>query len=123
MISIPFQTNILLPFHLFYVYLYRFLLKRFLFNRKYVCRPFNTPGAVEQAKRAVEQHYAVVGVLEDMNTTLTVLEHYIPKFFTGASDIYNSKLSMKLLLKGKLLFKKWKTLNIWVSLFNRQTIN
>lgn len=55
------------------------------------CLPFNTDGALERAKRAVEQHYAVVGVLEDMNTTLTVLEKYVPKFFSGASDVYWSK--------------------------------
>lgn len=55
------------------------------------CLPFNTQGALERAKRAVEQHYAVVGVLEDLNTTLTVLEKYIPKFFAGASNVYWSK--------------------------------
>ena len=39
----------------------------------------------------VEKHYAVVGVLEDLNKTLTVLEHYIPRFFKGAKDVYYSK--------------------------------
>lgn len=51
-------------------------------------RPFNTVGALERAKMAVEKHYAVVGILEDANTTLTVLQHYIPRFFDGAMDIY-----------------------------------
>lgn len=55
------------------------------------CLPFNTQGALELAKRSVEQHYAVVGVLEDLNTTLTVFEKYVPRFFRGASDIYWSK--------------------------------
>lgn len=54
-------------------------------------RPFNTVGALERAKLAVEKHYAVVGVLEDMNTTLTVLENYIPRFFQGATDVYYGK--------------------------------
>lgn len=45
-------------------------------------------GALERAKMAVEKHYAVVGVLEDVNTTLTVLENYIPRFFRGATDVY-----------------------------------
>ena len=40
----------------------------------------------------VEQHYAVVGVLEDLNKTLTVLEHYVPRFFKGALNTYWSKL-------------------------------
>lgn len=53
--------------------------------------PFNSAEAIEKAKRVVDEHYSVVGVLEDMNTTLTVLEHYIPKFFKGATDIYYSK--------------------------------
>lgn len=45
-------------------------------------------GALERAKMAVEKHYAVVGVLEDVNSTLTVLENYIPRFFRGATDVY-----------------------------------
>jgi uncharacterized membrane protein len=53
-----------------------------------VSRPFNTPGALQRAKKAVERHYAVVGVLEDLNSTLTVLENYIPLFFKGATQVY-----------------------------------
>ena len=53
-----------------------------------VCMPFNSVGALEQAKYAVEKQYAVVGVLEDLNVTLSVLEKYIPKYFDGATDIY-----------------------------------
>jgi len=49
-------------------------------------------GALERAKFAVEQQYAVVGVLEDLNTTLSVLEKYVPRFFEGVRDIYASKL-------------------------------
>ncbi|XP_054286371.1 heparan sulfate 2-O-sulfotransferase pipe-like isoform X2 [Macrosteles quadrilineatus] len=52
------------------------------------CTPFNTDGALQRAKRAVERHYAVVGVLEDLNSTFTVLEHYIPRFFAGAKQVY-----------------------------------
>ncbi|XP_008559332.1 heparan sulfate 2-O-sulfotransferase pipe [Microplitis demolitor] len=52
------------------------------------CMPFNTAGALERAKLSVEKHYAVVGVLEDVNTTLTVLENYIPQFFEGATELY-----------------------------------
>ena len=54
-------------------------------------RGFNTEKALNKAKENVEKHYAVVGVLEEMNKTLTVLEHYIPRFFKGATDIYYSK--------------------------------
>lgn len=52
-------------------------------------------GALERAKLAVEKHYAVVGVLEDMNTTLTVLENYIPRFFRGATDVYHGKPNLR----------------------------
>ena len=56
-----------------------------------IFRGFNTEVALRKAKENVEKHYAVVGVLEDLNKTLTVLEHYIPRFFKGAKDVYYSK--------------------------------
>ncbi|GBP19034.1 Heparan sulfate 2-O-sulfotransferase pipe [Eumeta japonica] len=52
------------------------------------CTPFNTVEALQRAKRVVEEQYAVVGVLEDMNSTLLALERYIPRFFQGASQLY-----------------------------------
>ncbi|XP_045120608.1 heparan sulfate 2-O-sulfotransferase pipe-like isoform X2 [Portunus trituberculatus] len=52
------------------------------------CTGFNTDYALQKAKENVERNYAVVGVLEDLNTTLTVLEHYVPRFFKGAKDHY-----------------------------------
>ncbi|XP_054086196.1 heparan sulfate 2-O-sulfotransferase pipe-like [Zeugodacus cucurbitae] len=36
----------------------------------------------------VEHEYAVVGSWEDLNITLEVLEHYIPRFFRGATKLY-----------------------------------
>ena len=57
----------------------------------HIFRGFNTEVALRKAKENVEKHYAVVGVLEDLNKTLTVLEHYIPRFFKGAKDVYYSK--------------------------------
>lgn len=55
--------------------------------------PFNTEGALQRAKYAVETQYAVVGVLEDLNTTLSVLEHYIPKFFRGATEVFYDEIT------------------------------
>jgi hypothetical protein len=46
---------------------------------------------MRKAKENVEKHYAVVGVLEELNKTLTVLEHYVPRFFKGAKDVYYSE--------------------------------
>lgn len=51
-------------------------------------RPFNTKDVLERSKNVVETQYSVVGVLEDMNTTLAVFEKYIPRFFAGATEIY-----------------------------------
>ena len=48
---------------------------------------------MKKAKENVEKSYAVVGVLEELNKTLTVLEHYVPRFFKGALDTYWSKSS------------------------------
>ena len=62
---------------------------------------------MQKAKRNVEKYYAVVGVLEEMNKTLTVLEHYIPRFFAGASDIYQGRWPATLDLRctsGQLWF-------------------
>ncbi|XP_017041502.1 heparan sulfate 2-O-sulfotransferase pipe isoform X3 [Drosophila ficusphila] len=53
-----------------------------------VCMPFNSHEAMQRAKKNVEEHYAVVGTWEDTNTTLSVLEGYIPRFFAGAKDEY-----------------------------------
>jgi len=58
------------------------------------CTGFNTEIAMRRAMHNVEQHYAVVGVLEDLNKTLTVLEHYVPRFFKGALNTYWNEVHM-----------------------------
>ncbi|XP_020815966.1 heparan sulfate 2-O-sulfotransferase pipe-like, partial [Drosophila serrata] len=70
-----------------------------------ICEPFNTPGAIARAKQNVERDYSVIGSWEDVNVTLTVLEHYIPRFFKGSTDVYYEPI------KG-LAFKKQNT-NHW----------
>ncbi|XP_034484055.1 heparan sulfate 2-O-sulfotransferase pipe isoform X2 [Drosophila innubila] len=52
------------------------------------CLPFDSPLAVQMAKRRVEEEYAVVGTWEETNITLAVLEHYIPRYFARATTIY-----------------------------------
>ncbi|XP_017468081.1 PREDICTED: heparan sulfate 2-O-sulfotransferase pipe-like [Rhagoletis zephyria] len=52
------------------------------------CEPFNSQSALQLAKKHVENEYAVVGSWEDLNVTLEVLEHYIPKFFRRATELY-----------------------------------
>ena len=46
---------------------------------------------MRRAMYNVEKHYAVVGVLEEFNKTLIVLEHFLPTFFKGALDLYRRK--------------------------------
>ena len=56
-----------------------------------VCAKFNNREAMEQAKKNVAQHYAVVGVLEMFEDSLEVLEHELPYFFSGAREVYREK--------------------------------
>ena len=48
--------------------------------------------ALARAKTNVEQAYPVVGVLEQLDATLTVLETRLPQFFRGVPDLYYGKL-------------------------------
>ena len=57
-------------------------------NLNFTSSGFNTDAALIKAKDNVEKHYAVVGVLEDFNKTLAVLEHYVPHIFKGSLNIY-----------------------------------
>lgn len=52
--------------------------------------------ALQMAKYQAEYEYAVVGLKEDWNTTLAVLEHYLPMFFRGARQRYWSQGSLLL---------------------------
>ena len=53
-------------------------------------RYLNDPWALNKAKQNIEQYYAVVGTLEQMNVTLQVLETVLPQFFGGAYKVYHS---------------------------------
>ena len=69
---------------------------------------------MRKAKENVEKHYAVVGVLEELNKTLTVLEHYVPRFFKGAKDVYWSKNNiLKLFIFSSNLFLFRRSPNIF----------
>ena len=59
---------------------------------------------MRKAKENVEKHYAVVGVLEELNKTLTVLEHYVPRFFKGAKDVYWSECNAFFFLSKPWIF-------------------
>ena len=56
-------------------------------NRK-ICSKYNYILSSFRAKSNVDKHFVVVALLEDMEKSLVVLEHYLPRFFRGVSDVY-----------------------------------
>lgn len=57
----------------------------------------------------MEREFAVVGVWEDTNITLTVFEQYIPKFFKNAKMAYFRKSQGYMLIVShfKFLILSW----------------
>merc|ERR1711884_734575 len=55
------------------------------------CDRFNNKKALEVAKVNVMKHYAVVGVTEMWEESLEVLEHTLPFFFSGVTEIYREQ--------------------------------
>ena len=53
-----------------------------------ICNKFNNPLALQLAKSNVEKYYPVIGIVENMNKTLAVLEHFWPEYFKGAVNAY-----------------------------------
>ncbi|XP_076336643.1 uronyl 2-sulfotransferase-like isoform X2 [Tachypleus tridentatus] len=69
---------------------YSVLLLPYFCGQDKKCLVHNHPWALWQAKQNIEKFYPVVGVLEDMNTTLIVLERRLPRFFRGALKLYHN---------------------------------
>ncbi|TRY71697.1 hypothetical protein TCAL_01018 [Tigriopus californicus] len=53
------------------------------------CQITNGEEALRIAKANVDSHFAVVGILEEMDKSMTVLEHFLPRFFKGVKTVYN----------------------------------
>ncbi|XP_054256845.1 uronyl 2-sulfotransferase-like [Macrosteles quadrilineatus] len=56
------------------------------------CMVLNDRWALERAKSNVERYFPVVGILEELNSTLVVLEKKLPYFFAGVQEIYFKQL-------------------------------
>ena len=59
---------------------------------------FREPGsqwAFEMAKLNLIQRYLLVGVTEELGDFVAMLESVLPRFFTGATDLYNTGRDMK----------------------------
>ena len=48
----------------------------------------NSPAAISLAKANVERWFAVVGITEEMELSLRVMEREVPEIFTGMLDTY-----------------------------------
>ena len=59
------------------------------------CFQFNNPNAFEKAKNNIQHSYQVIGVLENINMTLKVLEVKMPEYFSDATDIYYQDVAVK----------------------------
>jgi hypothetical protein len=47
------------------------------------CSDASSRGALQRAKRAVEEQYSVVGLVERRNLSLAVMEAFLPRWFRG----------------------------------------
>lgn len=67
----------------------------YLIEKKFYCRILNNEWALQRAKNNVERYYPVVGVLEELNSTLRILESKLPYFFKGIQKVYFDELMSK----------------------------
>jgi len=54
------------------------------------CTELGNRAALQKAKENVDRHFEVVGVLEHLQESLSVLEYKLPDFFEGASEWHQS---------------------------------
>ena len=61
------------------------------------CPTHNSRWALNKAIENVEKHFPLVGVLEDLEVTLKLMQKALPTFFPGIWDMYEHK-TRKLLI-------------------------
>lgn len=54
------------------------------------CDEFGGRKGLNRAMQNVERHFAVVGVLEELDKSLEILENYVPRFFRDARKVHKS---------------------------------
>lgn len=52
------------------------------------CKVVGSRAALQKAKFNAEKYYSVIGVVSDLESSLSVMEHYLPKYFSGVSQLY-----------------------------------
>ena len=82
------------------------------------------------AKYNAEMNYAVIGTQEDIESSLCVMEHYVPLFFKGALKIYKhtgtkkaTKNKQKISRRAKEILKHNMTLEYEFYEFVKQRLN
>ena len=55
------------------------------------CSKLGSSVALQLAKHNVDNNFAVVGLLEHLDETMTVLENRLPQFFSGLGDAYKEQ--------------------------------
>lgn len=69
------------------------------------CPIFGNREGLNRAMQVVEKDFAVVGILEDWDKTLAVLEHYIPRYFKGVTKIYDERLKGDKIMTNENFYK------------------
>ncbi|KAG1673628.1 Heparan sulfate 2-O-sulfotransferase pipe [Nymphon striatum] len=72
------------------------------------CRVHGNVAALQKAKSVIETQYTVVGLLEEFNKTLVVLESFLPKYFRGIVNFYKKKAVKKNAIRRKQDFAEIK---------------
>ena len=57
------------------------------------CLQVGNKRALQQAKANLEKYYSVVGLASDLQLSLLVFEQYLPRFFSGAKEIFKQMTS------------------------------
>lgn len=70
---------------------YQEMMMSFLCGNHPQCSNSTNRMALQRAMYNVEHRYTVVGVLEQFNSSLTVMEHYLPRWFKGAVELIPEK--------------------------------
>ena len=61
----------------------------FLIHLFFICSIVNNKKAYEKAKKTVREAYSVVGLMEDVKSSLRLMEKLMPKFVTNITKLYD----------------------------------
>ena len=74
------------------------------------CQVVGNRAALQKAKYNAEKYYSVIGVVSDLESSLFVMEHYLPRYFKNAKLIYKMLGLANINNKKKSPWKSYKRL-------------